>query len=120
MNIRTRLLLAAVLALGAGAALAADDAAAFPPGVVLEGSVETTTDAVIFPGDASGRLQVRSCEGCLHPLVAVDARTVYLLGGDSVSLKDMAQYALRTPGHALTIHYRLKDTVATRVTVLVR
>jgi hypothetical protein len=32
----------------------------------------------------------------------------------------MAQYALRTPGHALTIHYRLRDTVATRVTVLVR
>jgi hypothetical protein len=32
----------------------------------------------------------------------------------------MATYALRTPGHALTIHYRLKDTVATRVTVLVR
>ena len=119
MHTRTSLMLAAVLALGAGTALAASEAA-LPPGVVLEGSVETTTDGVIFPGDAGGRLQVRSCDGCLHSTVATDAHTVYLLAGEIVSLKDMAQYALRTPGHALTIHYRLKDTVATRVTVLVR
>jgi hypothetical protein len=65
-------------------------------------------------------LQVRSCDGCAHSVIPVDAHTVYLLGGTTVSLKDMAQYALRTPGHALTIHYRLRDTVATRVTVLVR
>jgi hypothetical protein len=119
MHTRTSLMLAAVLALGAGAAFAANEAA-LPPGVVLEGSVETTTDAVIFPGDASGRLQVRSCEGCVHATVQVDAHTTYLLAGEIVSLKDMTQYALHSPGHALTIHYRLKDTVATRVTVLVR
>jgi len=121
MPIRTRLMIAAVLALGAGAALPAEETAAMLPGVVLEGSVETSTDAVIFPGDGNGRLQVRGCDSCLHGgVIPVDARTTYVIGGDSVSLREMAQYALRTPGHALTIHYRLKDTIATRVTVLVR
>jgi hypothetical protein len=95
-------------------------AAALPPGTVLESSVETTTDAVIFPSSLQGRLQVRGCEGCAHSVVQTDEHTQFIVAGETVSLHDMAQYALRNPGHALTIHYLLKSTVATLVTVLVR
>lgn len=118
--------LAAALLLAAAPSGAATPAAAalpgtgLPPGIVLEGSVETTTDAVIFPGDASGRLSVRGCNGCAHSTIQVDGNTQYLLAGESLGLREFAQYALRNPGRSLTIHYRLKDTVATRVTVLVR
>ena len=100
--------------------LASSAASALPPGTVLEGSVETTTEAVIFPGDTGGRLQVRNCSACALSIIPLDARTQFLLAGDDVGLRGLAQYALRNPGHALTIHYRLKDKVASRVTVLVR
>lgn len=120
MSKHLRMFLGASAAALALAALPARAAEYFPPGTVLEGSVETSTESVIFPQGPEGRLQVSACGSCLHPVVQLDAHTQFLLGGELVSLRDMQQYALRNPGHALTIHYRLKDTVASRVTVLVR
>ena len=121
---RIRLIVAAgtaALALVAAPAAGAGEQARYvPPGTVLEGSVETSTEAVVFPSGLDGRLLVRSCEGCAHSNIQLDAQTQFTLAGQVVSLRDMAQYALRNPGHALTIHYRLSDTVASRVTVLVR
>jgi len=87
-------------------------------GVVLEGSVETYTDQVIFPSTTSGLLQVRQCSGCLHPMLAMDAGTRFNLAGTSVALRDMALYCQGHPGVNLTIHYRLKDTVTSLVEVL--
>ena len=119
METRIRNLLTGALvtmALAIGASRAAD----LPRGTVLEGSVETSTGMVIFPAESSGRLQVRDCGGCLLSTIQTDAGTRYILVGETVSLRDMAQFALRNPGLALTIHYRLKDSVASRVTVLSR
>jgi hypothetical protein len=87
-------------------------------GVALEGSVETTAGMVIFPVSQDGRLQVRDCGNCGHAVVQLDARTQYNLLGQLVSLREMADYATRNPGVALTIHYRLKDSIASRVSVL--
>jgi hypothetical protein len=60
--------------------------AQMPPATVIEGSVETTTDAVIFPSSLFGRVEVRNCDGA--------------------------------SGRPLTISYRLRDLVVSRIAVL--
>jgi hypothetical protein len=101
-----------------GAAPVGSNGRPLPSGVVLEGSVETTSGAVIFPAGTDGRLQVRDCENCVRSTIQLDAGTEFILGGEHLSLREFAQYAQRNPGRNLTIHYRLADTVASRVTVL--
>ncbi len=81
-----------------------------PPATVLEASIETTTDQVIWPLSTNGRLQVRECKGCLHATLQLDARTRFNLAGQNVSLKEMAAYASAKRGQPLDIHYRLNDS----------
>jgi hypothetical protein len=99
---------------GAGGAVRAQ----LPPATVIEGSVETTTDAVIFPSGLDGRLQVRGCEGCEHPTLQLDRNTQCILAGRVVSLRDMAANAQQNSARPLTISYRLRDLVVSRIVVL--
>ena len=92
--------------------------AQLPPNVVLEASVETYTDAVIFPSGLDGRVTVRNCMGCLHDTLQLDANTRCILVGQNVSLRDMAAFASRNRGRSLTISYRLRDLVVSRISVL--
>jgi hypothetical protein len=109
------LMAAAIVALAcAGGSVRAQ----LPPAMVLEGSVETTTDAVIFPSGLDGRVQVRGCEGCAHSTLQLDKNTQCILGGQTVSLREMATYAGRTSARPLTISYRLRDLVVSRIMVL--
>jgi hypothetical protein len=106
---------AALVALAcAGGAVRAQQA----PAIEIEGSVETTTDAVIFPSSVAGRVTVRGCEGCLHPTLQLDKDTRCILAGQTVSLGDMAAYAGRSSARPLTITYRLRDLVVSRIVVL--
>jgi hypothetical protein len=89
-----------------------------PPVTVIEGSVETTTDAVIFPSGLDGRVQVRGCDGCEHTTLQLDKDTKCILAGHTVSLRDMAAYAGRASARPLTISYRLRDLVVSRIAVL--
>src|SRR5712672_2052457 len=89
-----------------------------PPAMVIEGSVETTTDAVIFPSGLDGRIQVRGCDGCEHTTLQLDKDTQCILAGRTVSLHDMAAYAGRASARPLTISYRLRDLVVSRIAVL--
>jgi hypothetical protein len=89
-----------------------------PPNVVLEGSVETTTDEVIFPSGLEGRVDVRNCVGCLHSTLQLDQNTRCILAGHTVSLRDMAAFARANGGKPLTISYRLRDLVVSRIAVL--
>ena len=88
------------------------------PVTVIEGSVETSTDAVIFPSGLDGRVTVRGCEGCLHSTLQLDKNTRCILAGQTVSLRDMAAYAQKTSARPLTITYRLSDLVVSRISVL--
>jgi hypothetical protein len=106
---------ASLLALGA---IASPVRAQMPPNVVLEASVETTTDSVSFPSGLDGRVSVRGCVGCQHDTLQLDANTRCIIGGQAVSLRDMAAYAQRNVGRSLTITYRLKDQVVSRIAVL--
>ena len=102
------------LACAAGGAVQAQR----PPVTEIEGSVETTTDAVIFPSSVAGRVTVRGCEGCLHSTLQLDKDTRCILAGQTVSLHDMAAYAGRASGRPLTITYRLRDLIVSRIVVL--
>ena len=116
MNSTFRSLMAvAIVALAcAGGAVRAQ----LPPVTVIEGSVETTTDAVIFPSSLDGRLTVRGCDGCLHSTLQLDKDTRCILAGHTVSLRDMAAYANQASARPLTISYRLRDLVVSRIAVL--
>ncbi len=106
---------AAIVALAcAGGAVRAQ----LPPAIEIEGSVETTTDAVIFPSGLDGRVTVRDCEGCLHSTLQLDKNTRCILGGQTVSLRDMAAYARQASARPLTISYRLHDLIVSRIAVL--
>jgi hypothetical protein len=109
------LVVAAAMALAGTGGMAR---AQLPPGVVIEGSVETTTDAVIFPLSLSGRVQVRNCDGCAHATLQLDANTQFILAGHHVSLREMTTYARQASARPLTISYRLRDLVVSRVAVL--
>jgi hypothetical protein len=110
--------MATLMVVGMAVAQADDYWKGLPPGVVLEASVETTAGDVIFPSTTSGRLQVRDCGGCLHATIQIDGNTQFNLAGSFVSLREMTDFARGKPGTALTIQYRLKDLVASRVSVL--
>ena len=108
-------LAASLLAL---AAIAAPVRAQMPPNVVLEASVETTTDSVTFPSGLDGRVSVHGCTGCQHDTLQLDVKTRCIIAGQTVSLRDMAAYAQRNSGRSLTITYRLRDQVVSRIAVL--
>ena len=92
--------------------------AQLPPATEIEGSVETTTDAVIFPSSMDGRVTVRDCEGCLHSTLQLDKDTRFILAGQVVSLRDMAGYARQATARPITITYRLRDLIVSRISVL--
>lgn len=116
MNSTFKTLMAALLLSlgGAGGALRAQ----LPPNVVLEGSIETMTDAVIFPYDTTGRVTVRNCAGCEHPTLQLDKNTKCILAGRVVSLRELAGNAQSSSARPLTISYRLRDLVVSRIAVL--
>jgi len=88
------------------------------PNIVLESSVETTTDAVIFPSGPEGRITVRNCDWCEHPTMQLGPDTQYILAGQYVSMLEMAKYCHGAAGKALTVSWRLKDKIVSRVSVL--
>ena len=109
------LMAVAIVALaGTGGAVRAQ----LPPVTVIEGSIETTTDAVVFPSGLDGRVQVGSCEGCLHATLQLDKATRFNLAGHAVSLREMTAYAHQNSARSLTISYRLRDLVVSRISVL--
>jgi hypothetical protein len=109
------LMAAAIVALAcAGGSVRAQ----LPPATEIEGSVETTTDAVIFPSSLNGRVTVRGCDGCLHSTLQLDKDTRCILAGQTVSLRDMAAYSGQASARPLTITYRLRDLVVSRIAVL--
>lgn len=106
--------------LQSAAAQVSADAANVPPGTVLEASVESSTDWVLFPSSPLGKIQAQACTTCAAKLLPVDAATRFNLGGQQVSMLQMAAYCSKTPGKSLTIHYRLSDSVVSLVSVLER
>jgi len=125
MNAKLPAAVLALVLLSAGAvqsvaAQVSADAANVPPGTVLEASVESSTDQVIFPSSLPGRIQAQACSTCAVRQLAIDAATRFNLGGQLVTLQQMAAYCSTTAGKSLTIHYRISDSVVSLVSVLQR
>lgn len=91
-----------------------------PPGTVLEASVESSTDWVVFPSSLPGRLQAQACSTCAVRQLSMDATTRFNLAGQQVSMQQMAAYCSTTAGRPLTVHYRLSDSIVSLVSVLER
>ncbi len=89
-----------------------------PVGTVLESSVETTTDQVRFPPTVAGRIEARACATCQLQLLQLGPSTAFNLAGQQVSLQEMAAYCAAAHDKALTIHYRLRDSIVSLVSVL--
>lgn len=99
---------------GLALAVAGGNALAQRPAVTLmEGSVETSADRVIFPSSLAGRINVRGG----HSL-QLGPDTQFIATGKLVSLREMAASARGAGSTPLTIHYRLKDAIVSRITIL--
>jgi hypothetical protein len=101
-------LMAAILA---GACLPA--VAQRPPVVLLEESIETTTDQVILPASSTGQVSLRTGRS-----LELDPDTQFIAAGKAVTLQEFVAF-LRTVGTVpATIHYRLKDGIVSRIVVV--
>jgi hypothetical protein len=107
----------AAVALATCAAQAAEDISLLPPGTVLEGSMETTTDQVLFPSSLAGQLMAPPCLDCAPKSLALSPETVFNLAGRRVSLQEMTTYCSGVRGKSLTIQYRLSDSIVSMVSV---
>lgn len=118
MTRRTSTLVTLVaLTLAAGIAHAAGTVQQLPPGTVLEGSVETTTEQVLFPSTLFGTMQAPACVGCSAKVLSLSADTWFNLAGKRVTLQEMAAYCASARGKSITIHYRLSDSIVSMVSV---
>ncbi len=107
----------AALALATCVVQAADDISNLPPGTVLEGSVETTTDQVVFPSSTSGQIMATPCPGCDPKSFPLSAETWFNLAGKRVTLQEMAAYCGRVRDKPINIQYRLRDSIVSMVSV---
>jgi hypothetical protein len=89
------------------------------PATVLEASVETTSAGVHFPSSLSGRILVQGCPQCVDQALQLDAHTQFFVNGQATTLAKVAAAALGAAGDSVTIHFRLKDKVVTRVDLTV-
>ena len=113
----SKLVSVAAVALATCVAHAAENISLLPPGTVLEGSVETTTDQVLFPSSLLGRVMAPACLNCAQKSLQLGADTVFNLAGKRVTLQEMTAYCGRVRGNAITIQYRLSDSIVSMVSV---
>jgi hypothetical protein len=108
---------AAVALAAAGVVHAAEDLSKLPIGTVLEGSMETTTEQVLFPSTLFGQLQAPACLRCALKSLSLSAETRFNLAGKNVTLQEMAAYCSSVRGKSITIEYRLSDSIVSMVSV---
>jgi hypothetical protein len=93
--------------------------AQLPPATVMEASIETDGNAVRFPGSASGSVLIQGCPQCVEQSVRLDSHSQFFINGQEVTLAKLSSAALGATNRPLTIHFRLKDKVVTRVELTV-
>jgi hypothetical protein len=106
----------AALALSAASTLAH---AQHPPITVMEASVETSADQVHLPSSLAGTIQVLGCPQCRLQSLQLDSSSQFFMNFQEVSLVQFSTAALNAVGKPLTIHYRLSDSIVTRVDLTV-
>lgn len=109
MNKTLRALVIAVALAGAGTLALAQR----PPVIVIEDSVETTTDQVLLPSSLAGKVSLR---GGASLQLGPDSR--FYAAGKPVSLKELAAFMRGVGNVPMTIHYRLKDGIVSRIVVV--
>jgi hypothetical protein len=86
----------------------------------LEGSVESTADQVSLPVAEGGMVTARPCDECAARTFYLDKERELILNGHSVGLAEMTR-ALRSAGKVpVAVHYRVADSLVTRVVVMTK
>lgn len=106
----------AALALSAASTLAV---AQHPPITVVEASVETSANLVHLPSSLTGTIQLVGCPQCRLQSLQLDSNSQFFMNFQEVSLEQFSTAALSAQGKPLTIHYRLSDSIVTRVELTV-
>jgi len=114
---KTRLPILTLALLCAAGASHSQSTANLPRGTVLEASVESATDQIVFPATLPGSLQARPCPACAYKVLPLDANTRFNLGGQLVTLQQMTAFCVTSTSKPLTVHYRLSDGVVSLVSV---
>jgi len=115
MSISKAYILAGLLALAG----ASSSHAGGIPTVLIEGAVETTANELSLPAAEAGIITVRACPTCSTQTFYFGKERQLFLDGKLVSLAQMSA-ALRIAGDApVTLHYRRKDQVVTRIVFVV-
>jgi hypothetical protein len=90
------------------------------PSQQLESSVETSANLVSLPADIRGNLQVRACAQCDLLSFRLDANVQLVAGGKVQTLPLFRSLLANMGQQPLTIHYRVKDSIVTRISALIR
>jgi hypothetical protein len=106
----------AALALSAASTLAN---AQHPPITVTEASVETSANMVHVPPTLAGTIQVLGCPLCRLQSLQLNADSKFFRNFKEITLEQFSTEALNGAGKPLTIHYRLSDSIVTRVELAV-
>jgi hypothetical protein len=104
------------LALAVGACVAQ---AQLPPATVMEASIETNGNGARFPASSNGTVVVQGCPQCLEQSLQLDAHSRFFINGQETTLAKLTSAALGATNKPLTIHFRLRDKVVTRVDLTV-
>jgi hypothetical protein len=92
--------------------------AAGVPVVLQEGAVETTANELSLPSSEAGIITVRACATCSAQTFYFDKERQLIAGGKPLSLAQMTA-ALHAAGNAsVTLHYRRKDQLVTRIVLM--
>jgi hypothetical protein len=91
---------------------------------ILERSYELALADVTLPQSSGGTISFKPCSSCVREHMSVTSSTQYFLGGQPISLTQLAQEVNRIRLAASTLnrtmvvlHYHADDKVATRIRV---
>jgi|SRR5882757_3976614 hypothetical protein len=90
-----------------------------PPITVTEASVETSANLVHLPPTLAGTIQLLGCPQCRLQSLQLGSDSKFFLNFHEISLEQLSTEALNGAGKPLTIHYRLSDSIVTRVELAV-
>ena len=93
--------------------------AQLPAALLLEASVETNGANVHFPGAVSGKVVVQGCPQCREQALQLAPTTGYFINGQPATLSQITNAARGGIDKPLTIHYRLKDKIVSRIDLTV-
>jgi len=104
-----------IAGLGLALTLATGARAEHPPSVMLEGAIESYTNLITLPSNATGVIAVRDCEACAGHTLQLSAATRFYIGSSPATLQELNAYMRSGKRFPAVIFYNLGDGLVSRV-----